>query len=428
MTHGIDQLNLNAAKAAPHFDQWLGVWAMEPDAASGLVRLVANTDMFEHLQQRQPIPVNAGGFYYREDRDGVAVLKLMGTLQKQQASMTRATSTVLARRELRAAAADDSIGAVLLHIESPGGTAIGTMELAEEIARVNQTKPVFAYIEDLGASAAYWLASQARRITANPMARVGSIGTYNVVVDYSGQAEKDGIRVHVVSSGGVKGMGVPGTEITQEVLDEVQRGVDAVNEFFLLGVAAGRGMKYDEVRLLADGRVHFADAAQRLRLIDAVQSYDAAFDEARAAAAQTLNSGDSDSMSAKETIEAIKAACQGCEAEFINECVERELSIEDCKSAYIEHLLLTNMALSEQNEKLEAVNAGLSVDIERMKQPVVAGVDPLEEEGGESEAVDYFGRVREVMAEKKIDRAAAMAMVNKEYPELRAEMLAAVNQ
>jgi protease-4 len=130
----------------------------------------------------------------------VAVISLTGKLMKQQASMGGGTSTVQARRDIRAAASDPDIGAILLRIDSPGGTAAGTKELADEITAAKTKKPVWAYVEDMAASAAYWAASQASRIIANETALVGSIGTYGVVQDTSGMAAMEGVKVHVIRS------------------------------------------------------------------------------------------------------------------------------------------------------------------------------------------------------------------------------------
>jgi protease-4 len=208
------------------------------------------------------------------------MISLTGKLMKQQASMGGGTSTVQARRDIRAAASDPDIGAILLRIDSPGGTAAGTKELADEIAAAKAKKPVWAYVEDMAASAAYWAASQASRIIANETALIGSIGTYGVVQDTSGMAAMEGVKVHVIRAGAFKGAGTPGTEITAEHLTEMQRTVDGLNEYFLAGVTAGRSMlTAARVRELADGRAYLAAEAKTLGLIDAIGSFDQALSE-----------------------------------------------------------------------------------------------------------------------------------------------------
>lgn len=208
--------------------------------------------------------------------DGVAIIELRGTLMKHQASLAASTSTVLARRQLREAVANSQVARIVLRIESPGGTVAGTRELADEVAAAAKKKPVLAYIEDVGASAAYWVASQATRVVANATALVGSIGTYGIVHDASAAAEQRGIKVHVVRAGDFKGMFEPGTKVTDAQLAELQRIVNQQNQFFLSAVAAGRKRSADEVAKWADGRTFLAAEAKQLGLIDAVQSFDVA--------------------------------------------------------------------------------------------------------------------------------------------------------
>ena len=95
----------------------------------------------------------------------------------------------------------------MLHVDSPGGHVAGVQALADTIFQARKLKPLHAHIEDLGASAAYWLASQANTVTANSTAEVGSIGTMAVVHDSSGAAAKAGIKVYVVSSAPAAGIG-----------------------------------------------------------------------------------------------------------------------------------------------------------------------------------------------------------------------------
>lgn len=263
----------------PYYEQWIGPWAMLPDALSQTLELFRKIDLHLHLQQQQEIK-QAARSTRGENAGQVAVIELTGKLMKQQASMGGGTSTVQARRDIRAAANDPDVSAILLRIDSPGGTAAGTEELANEVAAAKAKKPVWAYVEDLAASAAYWVASQADKIIANATGLVGSIGTYGVVQDLSGAAAMEGVKVHVIRAGEMKGVGTPGTEITADHLADMQRVVDGLNEHFLAGVTSGReALTAKQVRELADGRVYIAAEAKKLGLIDAVGSFDQALSE-----------------------------------------------------------------------------------------------------------------------------------------------------
>ena len=110
-------------------------------------------------------------------------------------------------------------------------------------------------------------------ITAGRMARVGSIGTVSIIEDTSGEAEKAGIKVHVVSTGAYKGAGAPGTEITEAHLAYAQEMVDDLNSHFLAAINVGRGGKIADLPAVADGRVHIAAKAWSAGLIDEIGSF-----------------------------------------------------------------------------------------------------------------------------------------------------------
>lgn len=202
--------------------------------------------------------------------DGIAVIQLVGPLTKGF-SFFSGTSTVEIRSKLRAALINPDVKAILLHIDSPGGTVAGTADLADDVKAVNKIKPVVAHIDDLGASAAFWVASQATRITANRTAEVGSIGTVAVVDDLSKMFDKAGIKVHVISTGKFKGAFEMGSEITDAQLEHLQEVVDDLNEHFLEGVTEGRDMSMSDLKKVADGRTFIASKAMGFGLIDAVQ-------------------------------------------------------------------------------------------------------------------------------------------------------------
>lgn len=213
---------------------------------------------------------------YVIDSNGIAIIPLVGPLMKGDSKFGGTTSTVRTRRAVRMATQDSDVRGIMLHIDSPGGTVSGTAELAADVKLADDQKPVHAFIDDLGASAAYWVASQARRVSANATAEVGSIGVVAVVEDSSGQAEAEGIKVHVIATGPFKGAFVDGTEVTPDHLAYLQQRVDEINGHFLRAISKGRKMSMAEVRKAADGRVFGAAVAQEMGLIDAVQRMDKA--------------------------------------------------------------------------------------------------------------------------------------------------------
>ncbi len=256
-------------------------WAIEEGAARRFLdalKAVSPADAHaRHVAARQAQAEEGDSRPYRMDR-GVAVLSLEGPMTKRPTSMSwmfGGTSTIEMRQALRAAERDPEVASVLLVVDSPGGQVAGTSDLAADVARVAKVKPVIAYVSDLAASAAYWVASGATEVWANDTAIVGSIGTYMVVEDSKALADEMGVTVYVVRAGEHKGAGVPGTAVTQAHLAEWQRPVDALNDEFVGAVARGRGLDDEGARRLADGRVHVGAAAKALGLIDGVASLDA---------------------------------------------------------------------------------------------------------------------------------------------------------
>jgi signal peptide peptidase SppA len=445
----------------PHFDQWLGVWAIREEDFRAGHQWFMGLDLHLHLQTtaaevRQaamdPVALDVKG--------GVATIRLEGTLMKQRASMSRSTSTLQARRQIRSAVNNPDVGSILLSIESPGGTAAGTLELAQDVAEAAKKKPVYAFIEDLGASAAYWVASQATKIFANPTAIVGSIGTYGVVHDLSAMAAKEGVKVHVIRAGEMKGAGTPGTEITAEQLAEQQRIVNELNEFFIKGVAAGRHLSLDEARALADGRVYVGHAAIGQRLIDGVQTSDQTFRVALQAAKRSTrmsvdvaaessvttaeqttpvapaSSGNAAASPATTSAAArpatyheLKAALPTADAAFIVSQQECNATVAQAQAAYMSHLAKQNTELQQKlNEQTVAAAATAVVKAPGVKSVPAAASSSASAQADEGDAVATFeAAVSEEMKLSGKPKHVAHAAVCRKQPELRTAMVAAHN-
>jgi len=269
--------------AAQHF----GPWAIEPkwlDQAvsaykAGTLRAQDNPDGQPSQDQQQP-PFEIVG--------DVAVVPITGAMTKRPSSFA-ATSTLKTRQALRAATGDPRATSILLVIDSPGGTVAGTGELARDIAELNgdtvHGKPVDVHIDDLCASAAYWVASGARRIFANDTALVGSIGVFPLLEDTSGKLEAEGIKVHLINTGPNKGaFDGTGVAIPDHKLAAVQLEIDGLFDVFRNAVVTGRGMSNEQFNKAADGSVFIASQAQTMGLIDSVGSLDSTFLEI-----QTMN-------------------------------------------------------------------------------------------------------------------------------------------
>lgn len=266
----------------------MGAWLYEPERLRSLAMAVTAASGGPSVYTD-----GAGGAeLYRVSPDGLGVVNIHGTMMKRD-SKFGGTSTIRARRAIRAMVADKDVRAMLISIDSGGGTAAGTDSLGDEIAAAATAKPVAAHIEDIGASAALWVATQATRVSASRMAFVGSVGTVAVIEDLSGAYERDGIVVHVITSDGAetfKAAGVDGTKITVEQIAEWRNMVNQINELFLEAVSRGRRLPMERVRAIADGRLYISHEAARLGLVDAVETIDQAAEAALGMARATESS------------------------------------------------------------------------------------------------------------------------------------------
>ena len=137
---------------------------------------------------------------YVVDTNGVAFIGIEGPMTKGDSKFGGA-NTVRTRMAIRAAVNDKAVKAVMLMIDSPGGSVAGTAELARDVAAADNVKPVYAHVDGMAASAALWVASQARRVFADPTAEVGSIGVVCVIEDSSAAAELAGVKVAPLALG-----------------------------------------------------------------------------------------------------------------------------------------------------------------------------------------------------------------------------------
>ena len=264
---------------------WTGPWAIEPQAGRELARLAKGTDWAAHLRE-PPRPQAAVEMAPGRKGQSVAVVRLVGPMMKAESSFGGA-STIQTRRDVRQAAADPNVSAILLAIDSPGGTVAGTDDLASEVRKARRQKPVWAHIDDLCASAAYWVASQCDEVWANSdTALVGSVGTLSVVDDLSGAAEAAGVKTLVFRTGPLKGAGTAGEPVTDEQAGYFQGIVTDSQRAFDAAVRRGRGLTDAQLAAVKTGGVFLADEARRLKLIDGVRPLDATLAALAAAGAE----------------------------------------------------------------------------------------------------------------------------------------------
>lgn len=250
-------------------------WAILPSKLNAICELVRLRAAGGHVPQADidaivaanPRPLSAAG-------GAVAVINVFGVIAQRMNLMTAmsgGTSTEQLAAAVRQAVADETVGAIVLNIDSPGGTVYGVEELGNVIYAARGQKPVVAVANSLAASAAYWLASQADEIAVTPSGEVGSIGVIASHIDQSAANDAQGVTVTYITAGKYKAEGNPDEPLSGEAQAFIQGRVNDYYAAFVSAVARGRGVKPAQVRDgMGEGRVVGARAAVQLGMADRV--------------------------------------------------------------------------------------------------------------------------------------------------------------
>lgn len=181
-----------------------------------------------------------------KQRGSVAIIEARGPMFRYANVLTAisgATSYDIMRRDLQAALDDPSIRAIVLDLDTPGGTVSGADELAKAIYAARLRKPIVAYSGGTAASAGYWLASQASEIVISETAVLGSIGVRAVLTDTT-EADRRAGKIEFISS---RAPGKRTDLASDEGRARIQRTIDAMEDVFIAAVARGRGVGTDDV-------------------------------------------------------------------------------------------------------------------------------------------------------------------------------------
>jgi protease-4 len=183
-------------------------------------------------------------------------------------------------RMLTALRDDPRVRAVVVDVDSPGGSASTSEHLHRAVAKVAARKPVIAFVRGSGLSGGYLVACAATRIVAIPTAVVGSIGVISIRPVVVELLQRLGVKVFVTKSGAFKDMFQPFREPTDEEQHMVQGLMNEYYDWFVEAVTRSRGLDQDKVRSLATGELFSARKAKDLGLVDELGDLDMALDMA----------------------------------------------------------------------------------------------------------------------------------------------------
>ena len=219
----------------------------------------------------------------------VLLVELSGLISshEEEGFMPRPSVVARVKEELNRAADDESIKALVLRINSPGGTVTASDILYHEVRAFRQKRkiPIVASIMDVGASGGYYVAMAADKVLAHPSSVTGSVGVIMVTMNARGLLDKVGLQASAVTSGPKKDMGSPFRPMTDEERAIFQGVIDSFYDRFLTVVREGRPqMSPEQIRRLADGRIYAGEQAKALGLLDGVGYLDDAIELAKSQA------------------------------------------------------------------------------------------------------------------------------------------------
>jgi protease-4 len=173
---------------------------------------------------------------------------------------------------------DSSIKAIILHVNSPGGGVAASEEIYREVKRIREEKKkrVVVSIESVGASGAFYIASASNKIYADQGSIVGSIGVIAQWMNYGDLLKWAKLKDVVIKTGEFKDTGNPARDLTPAEQAYMQSLIDNMFGQFVKAVADGRGLKFDDVKAIANGKVWTGDQALSMKLIDDVGDFEAA--------------------------------------------------------------------------------------------------------------------------------------------------------
>lgn len=266
-------------------------WAIRSDVAQivlGLARTnrgvsplaVGELRWLAELKAAMHDPASAArGSQRAQPAQTVAVVPIIGTVTQRgdviDSAQTRSTEEIAA--EVRAAAAEPKVDAIVLEVDSPGGEVFGVPEAWQAIRDARRAKPVVAGVNSVAASAALYLASAADEIIVTPSGEAGSVGVYAMHLDMSAEMEQFGEKVTfvVAEDSPHKVEGNPYEPLSDDGRAQLQKAVNRYMAMFVRDLARGRGVSVDHVRQhFGGGRMLSPQEAVAVRMADSVGTID----------------------------------------------------------------------------------------------------------------------------------------------------------
>jgi len=210
------------------------------------------------------------GTIYSIDEGNVALVRIESEIGIEDSLLSSGISSDSVIDSLAEAESNPNVKAVILSINSPGGTVVASKEIAEYVLSMNKT--VVAWIRDMGASGAYLIASASDYIVSDEFSMIGSIGAKMSYLSFNGTMQKYGINYNEISSGSLKEIGSPYKDLSPEEYSILSALVNDSFNYFLEFVAVNRNLSLESIDIIKDGRILSGSQAYNLSLVDELGS------------------------------------------------------------------------------------------------------------------------------------------------------------
>ncbi len=205
----------------------------------------------------------------------IAVVPIKGVIltEKSNSIFTDSISSRDIAKQLDELKKDDSVKAILLDINSPGGSPVASEEISKAIDDVKKIKPVYALINDIGASGAFWISVSSDKIYASSMSTVGSIGVTSAGLSFENFIKNYNITYRKLTAGEYKDIGSIYRKQTEEEKEILQNMLNDIHSKFIEHIANERNLSYDYVKQYATGEIFLGDKAKEIGFIDEIGYY-----------------------------------------------------------------------------------------------------------------------------------------------------------
>ncbi|MBN2667925.1 MAG: signal peptide peptidase SppA [Bacteroidales bacterium] len=213
-------------------------------------------------------------------KDKIAVIYASGEINMGEGSNKEIGSDGLSEA-IRKARLDSTVKAVVLRVNSPGGSALASEVIWREMQLTKAVKPIVVSMGDVAASGGYYISAPANKIFANPVTITGSIGVFGLMWNGQNVLDKIGINTDVVNTNTHSDIGNMTRDMSESEYAVIQKGVEDIYNVFLTHVAEGRGKTKEQVDEIGQGRVWSGLNAKEIGLIDEFGGLDAAIEAAK---------------------------------------------------------------------------------------------------------------------------------------------------